>query len=174
MAKSKEVAILFDASHCTGCKGCQVACKQWNGLPAPTGLNSVPFTGSYQSPADLNGDTRLIMTFAEHESGNKFQPLNFAIGRRSCFHCTDAACVEICSSGALYKTDRAWWRLIPTSATAALIASRLVPLTCRVFVRRTSASTSARCVWIVSKRAASRLASRPASPRRFASDRARK
>lgn len=106
MAKSKEVAILFDASHCTGCKGCQVACKQWNGLPAPTGLNSVPFTGSYQSPADLNGDTRLIMTFAEHESGNKFQPLNFAIGRRSCFHCTDAACVEICSSGALYKTDK--------------------------------------------------------------------
>ena len=90
MAKSKEVAILFDASHCTGCKGCQVACKQWNGLPAPTGLNSIPFTGSYQSPADLNGDTRLIMTFAEHESGNKFQPLNFAIGRRSCYHCTDA------------------------------------------------------------------------------------
>ena len=46
------------------------------------------------------------MTFAEHESGNKFQPLNFAIGRRSCYHCTDAACVEICSSGALYKTEK--------------------------------------------------------------------
>ena len=47
MAKNKEVAILFDASHCTGCKGCQVACKQWNGLPAPQGLNDIPFTGSY-------------------------------------------------------------------------------------------------------------------------------
>lgn len=105
MASNKEVAILFDSSHCTGCKGCQVACKQWNVLPSPMGLNANKFTGSYQSPADLNGDTRLVMTFAEHESGNKFQYLNFAIGRRSCFHCTDAACVEICSSGALYKTE---------------------------------------------------------------------
>lgn len=105
MASKKEVAILFDASHCTGCKGCQVACKQWNSLPSPLGLNANPFTGSYQSPADLNGDTRLVMTFDEKASGNKFQPINFAIGRRSCFHCTDAACVAICSSGALYKKD---------------------------------------------------------------------
>lgn len=105
MANKKEVAILFDSSHCTGCKGCQVACKQWNVLPSPMGLNENKFTGSYQSPADLNGNTRLVMTFKEHDSGNKFQPLNFAIGRRSCFHCTDAGCVEACSSGALYKTE---------------------------------------------------------------------
>lgn len=105
MANKKEVAILFDSSHCTGCKGCQVACKQWNVLPSPLGLNENKFTGSYQSPADLNGNTRLVMTFKEHESENKFQPLNFAIGRRSCFHCTDAGCVEACSSGALYKTE---------------------------------------------------------------------
>ena len=105
MAKAKEVAILFDSSHCTGCKGCQVACKQWNMLRSPMGLNENKFTGSYQSPMDLNGNTRLIMTFDEKESGNKFQPLNFAIGRRSCYHCTDAACVEICSSGALYHKE---------------------------------------------------------------------
>lgn len=105
MASNKEVAILFDSSHCTGCKGCQVACKQWNVLPSPLGLNENKFTGSYQSPADLNGNTRLVMTFKEYESGNKFQPLNFAIGRRSCFHCTDAGCVDACSSGALFKTE---------------------------------------------------------------------
>ena len=105
MANKKEVAMLFDSSHCTGCKGCQVACKQWNVLPSPLGLNENKFTGSYQSPADLNGNTRLVMTFKEHENDNKFQPLNFAIGRRSCYHCTDAGCVEACSSGALYKTE---------------------------------------------------------------------
>lgn len=105
MANNKEVAILFDSSHCTGCKACQVACKQWNMLPSKLGLNENEFTGSYQSPADLNGNTRLIMTFDEKESGNKFQPINFAVGRRSCFHCTDAACVDICSSGALYKKE---------------------------------------------------------------------
>ena len=26
--------ILVDVSRCTGCRGCQVACKQWNELPA--------------------------------------------------------------------------------------------------------------------------------------------
>lgn len=158
MAKSKEVAILFDASHCTGCKGCQVACKQWNGLPAPTGLNSIPFTGSYQSPADLNGDTRLIMTFAEHESGNKFQPLNFAIGRRSCYHCTDAACVEICSSGALYKTEKGVVAFDTDKCNGCTYCQSACPFDVPRFRPTTSASTSARCAWTVSKKAAFRLA----------------
>lgn len=102
MAKPNDVAIYFDSSLCTGCKGCQVACKQWNELPAPLGHNVTEFSGSLQSPMDLNGDTRLIQTFHEEESGNKFQPINWAIGRRSCMHCTDAACVEVCSSHALF------------------------------------------------------------------------
>ena len=103
--KNKEVAILFDSSHCTGCKGCQVACKQWNMLPSKMGLNDNEFTGSLQGPGDLGGDTRLVMTFEEKPSGNKLQPIHWAIGRRSCFHCTDAGCVAICSSGALKKND---------------------------------------------------------------------
>ena len=65
-----------------------MACKQWNELPAPLGHNVTEFSGSLQSPMDLNGDTRLIQTFHEEESGNKFQPINWAIGRRSCMHCT--------------------------------------------------------------------------------------
>ena len=40
MADNKEVAMLFDSSHCTGCRGCQVACKQWNVLPASLELNA--------------------------------------------------------------------------------------------------------------------------------------
>ena len=104
MAK-QEVAMLFDSSHCTGCKGCQVACKQWNMLPSPLGLNENKFTGALQGPADLNGDTRLVMTFDEKPSGNKFQPIHWAIGRRSCFHCTDAGCVSVCTSGALAKNE---------------------------------------------------------------------
>ena len=60
MANNKDVAMLFDASHCTGCKGCQVACKQWNMLPSALGLNENKFTGSYQSPADLRGFDKRI------------------------------------------------------------------------------------------------------------------
>ena len=103
--KNQEVAMLFDSSHCTGCKGCQVACKQWNMLPSKLGLNENEFTGSLQGPGDLGGDTRLVMTFDEKPSGNKYQPIHWAIGRRSCYHCTDAGCVAICSSGALQKQE---------------------------------------------------------------------
>ncbi len=98
-----EKAILFDTSRCTGCKGCQVACKCWNSQPSPTGLNENVFTGTYQNPPDLNGHTRLVMAFSEHEGGSK--GVMWAIGRRSCQHCTDAPCVSICPSGCLEKNE---------------------------------------------------------------------
>ena len=53
--------ILVDVSRCTGCRGCQVACKQWNELPATDTVQ----TGSYQNPPDMNGDTYKIVRFSE-------------------------------------------------------------------------------------------------------------
>ncbi len=102
---NKEMAMYFDSSKCTACKGCQVACKQWNTLYSPLGMNEQEFTGSYQSPLDLNGQTRLVMTFNEKETNNKIKPVAWAFGRRSCFHCSDPACVEICPSGCLQKQE---------------------------------------------------------------------
>lgn len=60
-----EKAVYFDSSKCTACKGCQVACKTWNNLPSPLGTNEAKWSGTHQNPADLNGDTRLIITFNE-------------------------------------------------------------------------------------------------------------
>ena len=53
-----EKAILFDASKCTACRGCQVACKQWNENDEyiPTVENGVQSVnrGSYENPPDLS------------------------------------------------------------------------------------------------------------------------
>lgn len=102
-----EKAILFDSSKCTACKGCQVACKCWNGLPSPTGLNENVFSGTLQNPPDVNGDTRLIITFNEMEAeeGMSNKSIAWAFGRRSCQHCSDAPCAQVCPGGVLVKDE---------------------------------------------------------------------
>jgi formate dehydrogenase iron-sulfur subunit len=95
-----DYAIYFDSSKCTGCKGCQVACKCWNLLPSPLGLNANEPTHSYQAPLDLNGDTRIIMNFEENDGSGKWD-VEWSIGRRSCMHCFNPGCAAVCPTGAL-------------------------------------------------------------------------
>ncbi|MBE6472454.1 MAG: 4Fe-4S dicluster domain-containing protein [Coriobacteriaceae bacterium] len=103
--KASTKAILFDSSRCSGCKACMVACKTWNQLPSPTATNSQPWYASLQCPYDLGSNTRLTITFREMESTNPGRPIDWAIGRRACMHCTDAACVTVCPTGALFYDE---------------------------------------------------------------------
>ena len=49
----REKVELIDVSKCTGCRSCQIACKQWNELPALSSVNR----GNYQNPPDLQANT---------------------------------------------------------------------------------------------------------------------
>ena len=99
-------AILYDASKCTACRGCQVACKQWNenDEEIPTEENGVDSRnwGSYENPKDLSPTTWLKMRFTEVESNGK---VDWLFTRQACMHCTDAGCVKVCPNGSLYHHD---------------------------------------------------------------------
>ena len=90
-----EKAILYDATRCTACRGCQAACKQWNELDGEQTEN----WGSYENPRDLSPQTWLKMEFHEVSDNGT---LRWLFNRRACLHCADAACVKVCPSGALY------------------------------------------------------------------------
>ena len=49
-------AMLIDESKCTACRGCQVACKQWNDLEG-WGYSHTKNTGSYENPPRLSPQT---------------------------------------------------------------------------------------------------------------------
>ncbi len=94
-----ELVKLIDTTRCTACRGCQVACKQWNEQPALRTKNR----GSYQNPPDLQWNTWTLIRFQEHvdAKGN----FKWLFRKDGCMHCTDAACIKVCPSGALRRTE---------------------------------------------------------------------
>ena len=80
---------LVDISKCIGCKGCEVACKEWNELKVEPTANF----GSYQSHKDLSPNTWLLMRFNEIEvEGN----LQWLIKKDACLHCEEPGCLYAC------------------------------------------------------------------------------
>jgi formate dehydrogenase beta subunit len=96
---SPEYAKLVDMSRCIGCKGCEVACKEWNDLKAEPTFNF----GSFQSHQDLSPDTWLLMRFDEVEIDGTLQWL---IKKDACHHCEDPGCLFACPApGAIVQYE---------------------------------------------------------------------
>jgi formate dehydrogenase iron-sulfur subunit len=111
-----------DTSVCIGCKACEVACKEWNAVPED-GLN---FTGmSYDNTQALSADTWRHVAFVEkpaRQSVDLGMPgvgpaptaadeapekpdFQWLMSSDVCKHCTHAACLDVCPTGALIRTE---------------------------------------------------------------------
>jgi formate dehydrogenase iron-sulfur subunit len=88
--ESTEVAKLVDIDLCIGCKACEIACKEWNGL-APDATSNF---GSYQSHEDLTANTWDLMRFKEVDLDNG--DLAWLIRKDSCLHCDEPGCLLAC------------------------------------------------------------------------------
>jgi formate dehydrogenase iron-sulfur subunit len=121
-----------DTSVCIGCKACEVACKEWNQIPSRFGSDPPSFTGkSYDNTVDLGADTWRHVAFIEQtvpatvadgaslveaaargkaiDGGvatyQEGDGLRWLMASDVCKHCTDAACLEVCPTGALFRTE---------------------------------------------------------------------
>ncbi len=101
---------LVDTTKCSGCRACQVACKQWNNLPAE---KTVFFAGpEYTNPAELTGITFNHVKFFPVDMSNPEKPA-WTIMHKKCYHCEIANCLRACPQRAISKLDG--WTVINQS-----------------------------------------------------------
>ena len=106
--------ILFaDLTRCTGCRGCQIACKQWKNLPGEETRN----TGSHQNPPDLSDKTIRLVRFTEARVDGKLEWLFFP---EQCRHCYSPPCVATADSigSDILIQDEATGAVYPGAAAA--------------------------------------------------------
>ncbi len=89
-----------DTSICIGCKACEVACKEWNQIPE----DGLEFTGmSFDNTQGLGADTWRHVAFIEQSQPDG--DLRWLMDSDVCKHCTHAACLDVCPTGALVRTE---------------------------------------------------------------------
>ncbi|MBU0490622.1 MAG: 4Fe-4S dicluster domain-containing protein [Chloroflexi bacterium] len=97
------MAMYIDASKCTACRGCQVACKQWNELEGWDYSHTVN-RGSYENPFQLTPQTWTRIKFTEVDDG-PMGHVQWLFLKEGCMHCGDPVCVKVCPTSALKKHE---------------------------------------------------------------------
>ncbi len=98
---------LTDSTLCIGCKACEVACKEWNGL-SDDGLN---WSGhSYDNTGAVSHSTWRHVKFVEGQpqpgfGGNAGQHMSWEFSSDVCKHCEVAGCLEACPTGSIVRTE---------------------------------------------------------------------
>ncbi|MCW2874034.1 4Fe-4S dicluster domain-containing protein [Actinacidiphila oryziradicis] len=117
------VGFFTDTSVCIGCKACEVACKEWNAIPE----DGLTLTGmSYDNTQSLGASTWRHVAFIEQAPPPEPPPienappgtpaagaptpdgrteLRWLMSSDVCKHCTHAACLDVCPTGSLFRTE---------------------------------------------------------------------
>jgi formate dehydrogenase iron-sulfur subunit len=131
-AQLPRVGFFTDTSVCIGCKACEVACKEWNALPADGAHHDRPdvldMTGmSYDNTGGLGASTYRHVAFIEQtvpargsatvdlgmplpalpgsDGDGDATEVRWLMSSDVCKHCTHAACLDVCPTGALIRTE---------------------------------------------------------------------
>ena len=98
------VGFFTDPTLCIGCKACEVACKQWNQLPAVDGGANRLTGESYDNTGNLDGVNWRHVKFVEQFSPDRKQQ-QWLLLSDVCKHCVQAGCLEVCPTGAIIRTE---------------------------------------------------------------------
>jgi formate dehydrogenase iron-sulfur subunit len=93
-----------DTTVCIGCKACEVACKEWNQLPATNGGRSTLSGDSYDNTRRLDGIHWRHVKFIEQFDADRRQG-RWLMMSDVCKHCVRAGCLEVCPTGAIIRTE---------------------------------------------------------------------
>ena len=93
-----------DTTVCIGCKACEVACKEWNQLPATQGGANTLSGNSYDNTRQLDGmhwrHVKFIEQFTPDRAHGRWLMMSDV-----CKHCVQAGCLEVCPTGAIIRSE---------------------------------------------------------------------